>query len=76
MPLHPWINYLAGILFMLMGFFYFIADALGWKKFRQSGFVVIFLSEKRWNDPTAKILNVIWGLGFYSFGFWILLKAL
>ncbi len=54
MQIHSWIDYLASAIFMTIGFLYLIANPLGWKKFRHSGFTVIFLSEKRWMSQSQK----------------------
>jgi len=69
-------KFIATILFSIIviatGVAHLIASPLGWKRFRHSFFTVIFLSEKRWDQPIAKVFNIAWALIQYSVGFWML----
>jgi hypothetical protein len=63
----------AGVLLMAWGLFQLMARSVGWKRLKHSTTTVIFLSEKDWDRPLAKTLDLIGALFPYSIGLWILL---
>jgi len=63
----------AGILLMSWGLFQLVARSVGWKRLKHSTTTVIFLSEKNWDRPIGKIIDLADALVPFSIGFWILI---